>query len=51
VLDPFLGSGTTALACVREGRSCVGIEREPAYLEIARRRLAEADGPLFAGET
>jgi hypothetical protein len=41
VLDPFLGSGTTALACLHEGRDCVGVEREPAYHAIASRRVAE----------
>ena len=40
VLDPFLGSGTTALAASEEGFSCIGIEREAEYLEIARGRLA-----------
>jgi hypothetical protein len=47
-LDPFLGSGTTAAACILEDRDCIGIEREPAYLAIARRRVIEAEGPLFA---
>jgi len=47
VLDPFAGSGTTGLACLLEGRSAVLIEREPKYVEIIRRRLAEAKGPLF----
>lgn len=42
VIDPFLGSGTTAVACVHEGRSCIGIDREAEYIEIARRRLSEA---------
>lgn len=46
VLDPFLGSGTTALAAVETGRSVVGVERDPAYLAIARRRLAERAGLL-----
>ena len=47
VLDPFAGSGTTAVACALEGRSCVGIEREAAYHDIALRRIEEArrDGP------
>jgi DNA modification methylase len=50
VLDPFLGSGTTAVACRQEGRDCVGIERDPAYFAIAERRLAgvSEDAPLFA---
>lgn len=41
VLDPFLGSGTTALACLAEGRRCVGVERIPKYAEIARKRIAD----------
>ena len=44
VLDPFLGSGTTALAALAEGRLCVGSERFPKYAEIARRRVREAMG-------
>ena len=53
VLDPFLGSGTAALAAMKEGRRCVGIERMPKYAEIARRRVAEAtqDAGLFAGSS
>jgi hypothetical protein len=50
VLDPFVGSGTTLLACHHEGRQGIGIERDAGYCEIARRRLAEAQAatPLFA---
>ena len=43
VLDPFLGSGTTALAAKRVGRSCIGIEINGEYLEIAKRRLDRFD--------
>ena len=39
VLDPFLGSGTTAIACEAEGREWIGIEREPEYVRIAEQRL------------
>lgn len=42
VLDPFMGSGTTGVACVNLGRKFIGIEREPKYFEIACRRIAEA---------
>lgn len=51
VLDPFAGSGTTGVACLREGRSFIGVEQEAGYVEIARKRLAEEEAkqPLFAG--
>ena len=42
VLDPFVGSGTTAVSCVQTGRRFVGIDISPEYCEIARRRVAEA---------
>lgn len=42
VLDPFMGSGTTGVACKLEGRSFIGIEREAEYVEIARRRIEAA---------
>lgn len=44
VLEPFLGSGTVALAALAEGRRCIGVERVPAYAETARRRVREAIG-------
>jgi len=49
VLDPFMGSGTTGVACVELGRSFIGIEREPRYFDIACRRIeeAQAQGKLF----
>jgi len=42
VLDPFMGSGTTGVACARLGRRFVGIEIEPRYFDIACRRIEEA---------
>ena len=39
VLDPFMGSGSTGKAAVLEGFNFIGIEREPEYMEIARRRI------------
>ena len=42
VLDPFMGSGTTGIACVQEGREFIGIEREAEYIEIAEKRIKEA---------
>lgn len=47
VLDPFLGSGSTARACDIEGFDCIGIEIDPAYAAIARKRIS-GDAPLFA---
>lgn len=44
VLDPFLGSGTTAEVAVRMGRRFLGIELNPEYVEIARRRLEWPSG-------
>ena len=41
VLDPFMGSGTTGVACVRLGRSFTGIEIEPKYFDIACRRISD----------
>src|SRR5690606_18276422 len=45
ILDLFAGSGTTAVAARLEGRSCVAIERERAYIDIAARRLRELEPP------
>lgn len=62
VLDPFAGSGTTGVACLRMGRRFIGIEKDPAYAAIARERLAaEGQGltlrdarlgqlPMFGGD-
>ncbi len=41
VLDPFFGSGTTGVAARRLQRHWIGIERQPAYVELASRRIAE----------
>lgn len=45
VLDPFMGSGTTAVAARLTGRSFVGYETDPQYVEIAHRRLSVEAGP------
>ncbi len=42
VLDPFMGSGTTGVACVNTGRRFVGIEKEPNYFWISVLRISEA---------
>jgi site-specific DNA-methyltransferase (adenine-specific) len=50
ILDPFMGSGTTGVACMNLGRSFIGIEREPKYFDIACRRIddAQRQGRLIA---
>jgi len=52
ILDPYMGSGTTGVAAIETGRKFIGIERDPAYFEIACRRMkqAAAQGRLFARE-
>ena len=52
VVDPFMGSGTTGVACAQSGRSFTGIERERKYFDIACERIerAYAQGKLFAPE-
>ena len=42
VIDPFFGSGTTGVACVKLGRKFIGIELDPKYFDIACRRIEEA---------
>lgn len=39
VLDPFIGTGASAIAAVKHGRTAIGIDRDASYLEIARARL------------
>jgi DNA modification methylase len=48
VLDPFMGSGTTAIVARKNGRHFVGCELKHEYVEMARRRLSEVN-PLFGG--
>ena len=52
ILDCFLGSGTTAVACVELGRRFIGIERELKYCSIARKRVdaVARQGKLFTGQ-
>jgi DNA modification methylase len=40
VLDPFMGSGTTGVACIRTGRKFIGCEIDPTYFAIAEKRIA-----------
>jgi DNA modification methylase len=42
ICDPFMGSGTTGVACAKLGRKFIGIEIEPKYFDIACRRIDEA---------
>ena len=42
VLDPFMGSGSTGVAAIDQGRRFVGIEIEPAYFDLACRRIEQA---------
>ena len=52
VLDPFMGSGTTGVACANLGRKFIGVEIEPKYFDIACRRIEDAQrqGKLFEPE-
>jgi len=49
ILDPFLGSGTTAVACINTGRNFIGIEKDEEYFSIAQKRVKEAQGQLRLG--
>lgn len=46
ILDPFMGSGTTGVACANLGRTFIGIEREPKYFDIACERIKAAQDQL-----
>ena len=49
VLDPFMGSGTTGIACIRTGRRFIGVEKDPAHYATALERIQRelAQGDLF----
>jgi site-specific DNA-methyltransferase (adenine-specific) len=47
ILDPFLGSGTTAEACLIEGFQCIGIERDERYLPLIKARLSKPLQPVL----
>ena len=47
ILDPFMGSGTTAIQAVRLHRHYLGCELNPEYVKMAERRIADMVGPLF----
>ena len=46
VLDPFMGSGTTGVACMNMGKKFIGIEKEPKYFDIACKRIELAQQQL-----
>ena len=48
VLDPFSGSGTTGFVAIENGRSYIGVELNPEYQDLAKKRIAGAQLPLFA---
>jgi site-specific DNA-methyltransferase (adenine-specific) len=43
IFDPFMGSGTTGVACMQLGRNFIGCEIAPGYFEIAKKRIAQAE--------
>jgi len=50
ILDPFMGSGTTGVACVQTGRNFIGIEIDEGYFEIAKQRIEQAQmQPVLEG--
>jgi modification methylase len=51
VLDPFMGTGSTNVACARWGRNSIGIEVDPKYFEMARHRIADQGADLYTGST
>lgn len=51
VLDPFMGSGTTNLACAHWGRNSIGIELDTNYFDLARRRVAAHGADLYLSST
>ena len=46
ILDPFLGSGTTAVAAIRTGRQFIGFEIDPHYCAIAERRIRDEQAKI-----
>lgn len=51
VLDPFMGTGSTNLACARWGRNSIGIELDSSYFELSRKRLADHGADLYLTST
>ena len=47
ILDPFMGSGTTGVACIQTGRRFIGIEIDEKYYQIAEKRIRQAEQQLL----
>lgn len=49
IIDPFMGSGTTGVACIKQGRKFIGIERESKYFDVSCKRIeaARLQGDMF----
>ncbi len=47
VIDPYMGSGTTGVSCMRLGRNFIGIEISEQYFDIAKRRIEEAERQML----
>ena len=50
VLDPFMGSGSTGIACIHEGRDFIGIEIDEGYFQIAKQRISAAQNEMIQPE-
>ena len=50
VLDPFLGTGTTSLAAMRNGRNSIGYEIDKSYLSHARKRIQDSSDFFTTGK-
>lgn len=48
VLDPFMGSGTTGMACITEGVRFIGVDLNPEYVDIAARRISSVQPSIFS---
>ena len=46
VLDPFMGSGTTAITCLNSNRNFIGFEMDEGYFDIANKRIEEHEQQL-----